>query len=305
MSTHDRPESLRRAVEALLRQTAPPHELIIVNDGQTDVDGRLAAGCGRRGIPVTYRLLDRPSLTASRNAGIDLAAGDVVLLLDDDVLMPPDYLERLAWLYEMDRRGVIAGIGGVLMPAEAPRWTHRLWAAMAGATAENRWGPRRCVARYVRLGAKLTGQLQPARRLSGGAISLRTAVARRRPLTESFNGYCLGEDTELTFRLTQLLPLYRGPSLQLLHNSGAGGRPDLGRRGKMYAANMLAIYRQATEGGAGTALLLGYHLAGLAVMSAAWSLISRRAGNLAFAAGLVGELARQGLGRLRRITCGR
>ena len=305
ISTHERPDHLRRAVEALLRQTAKPAELIIVNDGLVDVDMSLAVRVAEAGIDLTYRLMDRPSLTASRNAGVDLATGDVVLLLDDDVLAPPDYLQRLGGLYEADRRGVIAGIGGVLVPTQAPRWPNRLWARIARATAENRWGPRRCAARYVRLPAALMGELEPAKRLSGGAISLRTAVARRFRFEERFHGYGLGEDTQLSFRLTQALAIYRATRLRLLHEQAPGGRPDPSRRGRMYAANMLHIYHWSTEGGAGTALLLGLHLVSLWAMSVAWSLATWRRGNARFAGGMAGELVRKAWAWARSVLCGR
>jgi len=303
ISTHDRPAALARTVECVLNQQLRPAELIVVNDGQDELPPEIGRDAEAAGVRFRAIRQAFASLPASRNRGLDVADGEIVVLLDDDVLLPPGYLADLAELYAADEAGAVACIGGRPIEADASP-AKRLWDALAGVFAENRWAPRRCRARYTYLPARLAGRLRPAFRLSGGLISLRGQIARTARFREAFKGYALGEDTEFSFRLTQSAAMYVAPSLVAKHVAGEGGRPDLRRRGRMYAANMLAIRRLSVEPGAGTALLLGYHLAGMVLLSALWGLLGAPSRPGRFAAGLLAQLADEGRAGLRRIWCG-
>jgi glycosyltransferase involved in cell wall biosynthesis len=88
VTTHKRPESLRRCVSALARQqSAPPFELIVVNDGRKPV----ATVDGARVIEAAGR-----GTGAARNAGAAAARGELLLFLDDDLVPEPDLVARHA-----------------------------------------------------------------------------------------------------------------------------------------------------------------------------------------------------------------
>ncbi|KKL09408.1 hypothetical protein LCGC14_2566130, partial [marine sediment metagenome] len=62
-STHDRPESLRRAVDSLLRQSLMPDEVIIVDDGAEPIpddigDAVMQAALSSLGIDDTAEVID-------------------------------------------------------------------------------------------------------------------------------------------------------------------------------------------------------------------------------------------------------
>jgi glycosyltransferase involved in cell wall biosynthesis len=302
--THDRPQSLAKAIESILAQSRRPDELIVVNDGTQklpDEIERVAAAA------VPFRCIRRKeaSSSASRNAGLAAAFGNVAVMIDDDMVPAADYLSRLAALYEADSAGAVGGIGAVYTLPSPPPLAQRVWDAVAAALAENRWATRRCAARGVSLPPGLRGRLLPARRLPGGAISLRRRVYAAYRFTEAFGGYSLGEDTEFSFRLGRTEALFVAPELVIRHKMPAAGRPEPYLRGRTYAANMLHIARHSVDGGAGTWLLLLYHLVGMALLAAAWGALSLRKKNLRLAAGIAEELARQGAGALRRLWCGR
>ncbi len=302
--THDRPESLSRAVGAILTQNRRPEELIVVNDGASELSDDITGRAASAG--VAFRCIRRyePSSSASRNAGLSAARGDIAVLIDDDMVPACDYLARLAELYQADSHQLVAGIGAVYATNQPPPIAQRVWDSLAAILAENRWATRRCTARYVRLPMSLAGRLVPARRLAGGAISLRQRVYTVERFTEAFGGYCLGEDTEFSFRLGRTEALFLATELVIRHEMPATGRPDLQVRGRMYAANMLYIATHSVDRGAGTWMLLLYHLAGLTLLAAAWGVFSRRSANLRLAAGLAGELSRQAGKAIGRLVCG-
>ncbi len=303
LSTHDRPESLRAAVGAVLAGSLPPHELIVVNDGSAELDPAIAASARAAGVRFRGCRAGRASLPGSRNRGLELADGEVCLFLDDDVVLERDYLRRLAELYEADRRGAVAGIGGVPTKRLYRTLAGRIWAALAAAFAVNRWGPRVCAARYVPLPSCLRERLIPARRLAGGCISLRRPVAQANRFEEAFDGYALGEDTEFCFRVGRKHALFVAPELAARHDSAPGGRPEMRERGRMYLANMLHVARHSAEPGVGTAAMLACHLTGMALLHLGSALLSLRRKNLNFVMGMVGELSRRAAAGMRRAVC--
>ncbi len=302
-STHDRPESLLRCVDSALSQSYPPYELIIVHDGTEDLSDRVASVLRPTGKRFRYHQQDGPSLTRSRNRGMELATGDILLLLDDDVILPEDYLARLVELYDSDTDGCVDVIGGVMIDPQEVRLSRRLWNVLATVSALCRWGPRYIVARYVRLPEKLRGKLVVPKRLSGGAISLRRSAAEQLRFDETLTGYAFGEDLDFSFRGGQTHALFLAPDLKVLHDLAPQGRPEMLSRGGVYVRNFLYIVRKSTGGGIGTYALFVYDLMGTLLRYLIWGAIGLNRGNLRFARGMLQEMVRAGWGSIREILC--
>lgn len=91
--TRNRPRSLERTLAALDRQDRQPDEVIIVDAGDQPLDeDALRAAHGT--LPITC-LRAPPGVCSQRNIGIRRAKGSHVLLCDDDIEPPTDYLTRL------------------------------------------------------------------------------------------------------------------------------------------------------------------------------------------------------------------
>lgn len=99
------------AVESCLRQTSPPQEVIVVDDGSTDGTTGVLARFGDRIRVLQQR---NAGVSAARNAGILAARGDWVIPLDsDDELLPGTIAHYQAILSESP--GVVAVAGDVLI----------------------------------------------------------------------------------------------------------------------------------------------------------------------------------------------
>jgi glycosyltransferase involved in cell wall biosynthesis len=55
------------------------------------------------GDRIRYIRLPEPNLPAARNAGICAAKGDIILFVDDDVRIEPDYIAAHVGNYETPR----------------------------------------------------------------------------------------------------------------------------------------------------------------------------------------------------------
>lgn len=87
---------LAETLAAITRQSLPPAEVLVCDDGSTDDGPRIAAGFG----PPLRLLPAGPGkgVQAARNRGIAAAASEWIALCDHDDLWEPDYLARHAAL---------------------------------------------------------------------------------------------------------------------------------------------------------------------------------------------------------------
>ncbi len=95
---YSRLDWLYEAIESVLAQTYPIHEIILVNDGsKEDVTEFLA----KYGDKITYIYQENAGPAAARNNGIRRATGDYIAFEDsDDIWMPTKLEKQVAFMEE-------------------------------------------------------------------------------------------------------------------------------------------------------------------------------------------------------------
>ncbi|CAN5259808.1 hypothetical protein BH20GEM2_BH20GEM2_15320 [soil metagenome] len=88
--TRDRPEQLRRALASLLRQTAAPAEIVVVDNAPaSDATRQLIAA----EFPEVHYVCEAiPGLNFARNRALANAAGEIVAFIDDDAVADPNWI---------------------------------------------------------------------------------------------------------------------------------------------------------------------------------------------------------------------
>ncbi|MCB1122020.1 MAG: glycosyltransferase family 2 protein [Verrucomicrobiae bacterium] len=89
---YNRENLLGMTVNCLLRQTRPPDEIIVVDDGSTDSTRQVAESFGN---PVKVLSQKNSGPAAARNLGLAHAQGEMVLFFDSDDLLIPSSVESL------------------------------------------------------------------------------------------------------------------------------------------------------------------------------------------------------------------
>ena len=89
--TFNRSHYLQMAIQSVLNQTYQDFEIIVVDDGSTDDTKKIASSFGEK---VFYFYQSNQGSPSARNAGLRLAKGKYLALLDCDDLFLKDRLER-------------------------------------------------------------------------------------------------------------------------------------------------------------------------------------------------------------------
>ena len=114
VATHARPDSLRRLLASLARQiVAEQRELLIAENG-TDALTQLAPGIA--GLRHLHE--PRPGKCRIQNRAIHDATGDILVFLDDDLTVAPNYLDAVESFF--DTHPEFAAMKGRVLPAEDP-----------------------------------------------------------------------------------------------------------------------------------------------------------------------------------------
>lgn len=86
---------LREAIDSALNQTYSPTEVIVVDDGSTDISREIISSYGNRIISV---LKNNGGQASSLNQGFEVSQGKIIFFLDSDDMFKQDKIEKIVSL---------------------------------------------------------------------------------------------------------------------------------------------------------------------------------------------------------------
>lgn len=170
LCTRDRASALRETLASLSALAVPeagPVELVIVDNGSSDETAAVIEAFRPEALRVQAVAAPHPGKARALNRGLDRATGEILLFTDDDVRVPPDWVEGLT--RPIRRDGADAVVGGVrladtLNPATMTPQTRGLLAGTDGQIDPHR--PARLV------GANMAVHRRVFDRISGFDVAL-------------------------------------------------------------------------------------------------------------------------------------
>jgi len=225
IATVGRGDLLRHTVDLIAAQTRPADGVMIVAPSDADF------GTAGQSAVQPELVLSPKGLCRQRNRALDLLAGrtDVVLFLDDDFVMAPDYLAAIEAMFTADPG--LAGITGNLVADGVRR---------GGYTVEQ----------ALDLIARDAGGLDPAiiprTALYGCNMALRIALAQGLRFDEALPLYGWQEDIDYTMQLARRGRLVSSGRVTGVHLGVRGGRTSGRRLGYSQVANLVYLLRKGT-----------------------------------------------------------
>jgi glycosyltransferase involved in cell wall biosynthesis len=124
ISTYRRPSDLARCLDALVRQSRAPDEVLVVcRPGDEETLAWLASERARARLPIRKVEVGQSGQVCALNAGLDALTGDIVAITDDNAVPRPEWLARIE--RHFDASPDVAGVGG------------RAWAHEYGVTLDD------------------------------------------------------------------------------------------------------------------------------------------------------------------------
>ncbi len=128
--TYNRDLYIEESIRSVLNQnhTGINYELVLVNNNSTDKTDSICTTIFQSNsiIPIQYYIETQQGLSAARNRGIALAKGEIIVFIDDDAMMFPDFIAQLSNAYKQHPE--MAASGGRIYPrfeSKAPNWMSR------------------------------------------------------------------------------------------------------------------------------------------------------------------------------------
>ncbi|MEJ7618603.1 MAG: glycosyltransferase [Pyrinomonadaceae bacterium] len=127
VATRDRPSFLRECLRHLVAQVSPREIEIIVVDNNPDSGLTLPVVAEFPQVALIEER--RPGLSYARNKGIASSRGEIVVATDDDVVMPPQWLEKLVAPFAADDVMIVTGN---VLPLELDTTAQQLFEVYGG-----------------------------------------------------------------------------------------------------------------------------------------------------------------------------
>jgi GT2 family glycosyltransferase len=198
ISTYNRETVLCRTIKNVLEQSYPAFELIIVDQTAKNSRETQAFLTSLPNDKVRIISIARPSLPNARNIGAQMASGDIVVYIDDDVLLEPGFLSAHAKSYLSPDVG---GVGGAIIePNNSRLYLHKI---------------------------KHSGRLNQIQPISGDILQFaqggnmsfyRNLIKKVGYFDPGFIGNAVREETDFCFRLRRLgYKIIYCPEAKLIH----------------------------------------------------------------------------------------
>jgi GT2 family glycosyltransferase len=239
--TRRRPESLRDTLASLARCKPPADEVLVVDgDEQRTAKGVVAQHSAAGGRPPVRYLDGVVGLCRQRNAGIDNAAGDVIVFCDDDVDVSPGALGHVLRAFDHDP-GVVGVTGQVIDPpalrlgSAQSKLRRRLPAPRRQGTMATCGFPRRLI--------KLD-RPQDIEFLHGCFMAARRELAASVRFDERLTGYALAEDEDFGYRLSRRGRVRYLPDALVVHKSTGFRSMDPREFNRRLVVNRAYLFRK-------------------------------------------------------------
>ena len=264
--TYQRPQVLINLLESVVAQTVYPNEVIIIDGSLDNATKDILKQNNFQNL--RYHIVDdaHRGLTKQRNVGISMLStnSDIACFLDDDIILKPNYFEKLLETYETHAQAL--GVGGYI--TNGARWqklqSHETITLneFAFDGYKRKDGSRFVLRKRLGLDANRppahlpefshgrsvsflppSGKVYAVEQFMGGVSSFKTEILKKYPFSEYFEGYGLYEDADYTLRLSSIGKLFVNTEAQCEHHHNASGRPNQFQYGKMVVKNGWYVWR--------------------------------------------------------------
>jgi GT2 family glycosyltransferase len=224
--TCNRPAMVERLLTALLDQSHHPIEVVVADDGDDGEETRcicqaFSPALERQGVRLRYLKNEQgKSAARTRNAGAQVAQGEILVFIDDDMVIDSGYLSAILQVYEDEPTAVGVGafhtppLASILPPHD---WRFKIVNTIARLMGWTYFTTNRSAPGVIP--HTLTETIE-CTTLSGATCSYRRDTFGQVMFDERLEAEAFGEDVLLSTRISQrqLGKLYLTPFAKCTHD---------------------------------------------------------------------------------------
>lgn len=232
---------LAAVLESAGRALPADGEVIVVDGDPEHSAEKVLSETGARYPDMNVRYVaSDPGAALQRNVGIDAAAGEVVVFVDDDCTFEPGLFEALASAYEDP--SVVGVTGWIDQPSRErlgnnPHSRFR-WLLLGGGAqgSMSSFGFRRPI---VDIDEPRDIEFMP-----GPLMSARREVAAAVRFDERLTAYSLGEDDDFSYRVSRRGRIRYEPAASVYHHELGWRNMDRGKMDRLQVVNRTYLFRK-------------------------------------------------------------
>ena len=248
--TYNRPKDLKNCIQSILDQSVKPDEIIVIDDGNLN-EVPLKAECEQSGITVKYAQKKVPGICQSRNLGVHLSTGEIIFLLEDDIVLFNDFFEQILKTYEKYSNESLGGVGGVIHNIDFSktekrilRFFYRIF-LLAG-SHEGKVLRSGFNTNYGETQSPLKG-VHKVDFLTGGGSAFRKEVFDSFRFSKKYqteSGYGQGEDKEFSYRVSRQHNLLINPKARFYHYPAKKTEHNKFIKGKAFILSRYLFFKE-------------------------------------------------------------
>jgi GT2 family glycosyltransferase len=143
--TYKREVELPKCLNSIVEQQELPAEVVLIDDDQISENNlsKYRQLLNKSGVGLNYHKKDHSKETkgssASRNIGISLAKSEIVFILDDDLILEPDFFKNIMDVWRDKKQENLLGVGGIITNNRKKSPMEKFYNRIFGLTAEFKW----------------------------------------------------------------------------------------------------------------------------------------------------------------------
>lgn len=269
IATMNRPKALQETIDSIIAQHQLPNEIILVDQSTDDKTKLLFESYSglfaSKNIVARYIFSDKPSLVRARNIGANEASGDILCFVDDDVILFPDYLQKVSLYFKDPLIGGVSGNVLVAQPQQGLKWDFRKFLSKLFLVSnfKGRLTPSTLGFPIFEREIYQTTRVEI---FPGYSMNFRKALFDKNRCDEWFSGYGFREDVDLSYRISKETVLIMVPDARFIHNSSPINRLDVERLKKMQFRNYKYCFNKFKGQGFLSSIFFCYSIFGLIIM---------------------------------------
>lgn len=269
--TKNRPDDLLNAVESVFNQTRVPDEFLIIDQSPSNEsrDKIIALADRYPKVNLNYRHdINIHGLVHAKKVAVELAKGEIVCFLEDDVTLEVDYLEQIEKGF-MDNPHMVGCSGIITNPLQNSSFYNLIFNIFhRGIFLDKR---NMIYGNYSGKGHKLI----PSDKISGGLSAWKKDVFQQ-VFFDPSNKFFMLEDVDFSTRVVKKFgkKLFINPNARLEHHWSPVNRDLVSIRQQKKTIEILTYYRQRSSW-PWARLSLAWLLLGLLLESVFKSIVSK------------------------------